>query len=226
MPWVGKTLMAREIAALVDAHWNDGILKATAVALAESRGSLGAYHDNLSPTGEIMSRDCGLFQINISASKVGTDEEAGLRTESLDPEVYKVVAAESTRRAYKLYANPWIRDGQKDIRKWQPWVAYTLGWAMFPEWWVWARPDLDHWAPTGRYLQLAIRGVANYKLLTLKLPAADCLLWAQGMANKYQVPGTLSYDPKKFIWWSSIPKKPLLPPSDGIGPRPVPNNGV
>lgn len=64
MPYAGKTLMARDVALIVDRHWNDGILKGTAVALAESRGSLGAWHDNLNDAGELISRDCGLFQIN------------------------------------------------------------------------------------------------------------------------------------------------------------------
>lgn len=218
--------MARDVALIVDRHWNDGILKGTAVALAESRGSLGAWHDNLNDAGELISRDCGLFQINIPASAVGTDVEASLRTESLDPEVYMAVAKANALRAYQLYQSPFYRDGIKTIRMWQPWVAYTTGWAMFPEWWVWAQPAMTYWAPTGRYLQLAIRGVANHKLLNLKQDSADCLDWAKSQADKYKVAGTLSYDPKKFVWWSVTPAKPTSPPADGIGPRPVKNNGV
>lgn len=218
--------MARDVAAYADKHWNDGILKATAVALAESHGSLGAWHDNVSDSGEILSRDCGLYQINIPAFFVGQPQELSLRTESKVLDEYSEVAKYNTLRAYQLYSSPFTRDGIKTIRKWQPWVAYTSGWAMFPEWWVWAQPNLDHWAPTGRYLQLAIRGVANYKLLHLKKSPEECLSWAKSQADKYQVTGTLSYDPKKFIWWSSIPPKPSLPPSDGVGPRPVKNNGV
>src|SRR5439155_25428913 len=98
--------------------------KAVAVALAESAGTLGAWHDNLDTDGSVVSRDCGLYQISIPADRIGTSVESSLRTESMDPAVYTPIWQRNTERAHELYTQPWVG---RPLRLWQPWVAYTTG---------------------------------------------------------------------------------------------------
>jgi len=57
----------------------DEMFMAVAVCLAESQGYDHAYNDNLDPsTGKVKSRDCGMMQINIPASSIGTNVENDL----------------------------------------------------------------------------------------------------------------------------------------------------
>src|SRR5690348_1133743 len=99
----GKTLMEREVAVLATlANSHDGKfpfenrkVEFVAVAGSESHLRLGSYNDNADKNREVVSRDCGLFQISIPASKIGTAVEAGLRTESKDPDVYMPIALEN-----------------------------------------------------------------------------------------------------------------------------------
>ncbi len=229
--YAGKTLMQREIVALVAPHWPNSKVKATATAIAESKGSLGAWHDNYDPDNNaFLSRDCGLFQINIQARYVGTQTEADLRTESMDAVEYKRVATNNVMAAYRLYTTPWIRDGKQDIRKWQPWVAYTSGWAMFPEAWVWHQEDgepVGPWVPTGRYLHQAIRAVANWHLLIAKdMDREEAVAEAKRLASYWNIKdGTILYSDRNAVYWK-YPTKPTAPPVDGVGPRPKSNNGV
>ena len=226
-PYAGKRLKPREVADRASHRWTGvNLVKATATFLGESGGSVGAWHDNEGADGKLLSRDCGLAQINIPASKVGTEYEAKLRTDSLDPAVYEPVIAENLRRARELYDTPWIRGGKKDKRRWQPWYAYTQGWATFPEWWIWARPALDSWKPTGRYIQKAVLGIANFRLLIAKAVTPErALEIAQGYADIFKIEGELGIRPSG-IAWVHIPAKPSAPPPDGIGPRPTPNDGT
>jgi hypothetical protein len=215
--------MQREVVTLVAPHWPNSKVKATATAIAESHCSLGAWHDNIDKAGDegrILSRDCGLAQISIDGGKIGSSLEASLRTESLDPAVYLPVAKANVRAAYKL----WER------RKWQPWVAYTSGWAMWPEAWAWHRVDGEPagpWVPSGRYLHQAIRAVANWHLLIAKdLGLTEALLEANRLANQYGITkGDLDYDERHAIYWH-YPPAPTEPPTGPPWGYPVPNNGL
>ena len=228
MPYAGKTLLPREIAELCAPYWGGaGLVKAVATCLGESHGSIGAWHDNLDDSGKIKSRDCGIFQVNIPARAVGTADEDNLRTESMDPMIWRPVAEGNVAEAHNLYNQPWTRNDKPAKREWQPWVAYTTGWATFPEWWVWARPTLDHWAATGRYVQQAIVGVANYHLLIAKdRNPEQAVFQASQFQKTFKVKGELGYDSDRgVVKWMSHPSKPAEPPADGIGPRPRPNDG-
>ena len=227
--YAGKTLMAREVVALIAPHWPNSKVKAVATSLAESKESLGAWHDNYDSDGNLSSRDCGLYQINIPARHIGTSTEDDLRTESMDADVYMRVAKNNVLAAYKLYTTAWMRDGKKDVRRWQPWVAYTSGWAMFPEAWVWHQEDgnpVGPWVPTGRYLHQAIRGVANWHLLIAKdMNSDEALAEAKRLADYWGIKdGALKYNDKSYVYWQ-YPAKPLNPPEDGVGKRPSTNDG-
>ena len=103
-------LQPREIAALAyKAGWRDAnqLLMAVAVAHAECGGYYLSYNDNLEDgSNKIVSRDVGLFQINMPAQYIGTPREKDL----LDP-------AHNIALAMGLY-----RD-----RGWQPWASYNSG---------------------------------------------------------------------------------------------------
>lgn len=233
--YAGKTILPREIAEENYNYWrNYELTKSVAVALGESGGSLGAWHDNYKSDGTTLSsRDCGLFQINIPASQVGSDVESDLRTESLDPMIYIPVKQANAYRAYEMYNRAWMRDGDQDIRRWQAWVAYTTGWATFPEFWVWRHvngvPE-GPWVATGRFIQRAIAAQMNLHLVIMKdWNETQALYYAKRYAKNFKV------NSKPFIKRPKsgpavvafeVPAKPVNPPADGVGPRPVPNNGV
>lgn len=230
-PYAGKVLMPREIAAETHRYWsNYELTKAIAVAMGESAGSLGAWHDNLAPDGwTLLSRDCGLFQINLPASQVGTQSEFSLRTEDISPAVWGPVLRNNVDHAYALYTTPWFRNDQLDMRRWQPWVAYTTGWATFPEFWVWHQDasgnPVGPWLRTGRYIQQAIVGQMNYHILILKdWDPVAALYYGRRYAYHFGVHAKLTitkYGTLAFI----APPMPTAPPLDGIGPRPIPNDG-
>lgn len=111
----GLQLDPRAVAAAAYAagpKWKDAdvLAMATMVSLAESLGYLRAYCDNFKDNADgtrtLLSRDCGIWQINILAKFVGTKTEEDL----YDP-------VKNARAAYALY----------DRRKWQPWVAFDTG---------------------------------------------------------------------------------------------------
>jgi hypothetical protein len=52
----------------------------------------------------------------------------------------------------------------------------------------------------------------------------QCLAYAKKHQARWKVQGELVISSGK-IAWGSFPKKPQEPPADGIGPRPVPNDG-
>jgi hypothetical protein len=138
----GKQLQPSEIAALCYKHgWRDkNLIIAVAVCLSESDGYIEAYNSNLDDEGNVLSKDIGLFQINIPASKVGSSYEKRL----FDPE-------NNLRAARDLF----------DRRGFQPWYGYTKGVATNPDWYYWSEKRLV-WAPSGRRIHKAIRGVANF----------------------------------------------------------------
>lgn len=84
----------------------DTLTRAVAIALAESQGYVNAYNDNLDTNGNVVSRDVGLWQINIPASEIGTQTEKNL-----------YVPANNLAAACQLYQQ----------RGFEPWVAYTTG---------------------------------------------------------------------------------------------------
>lgn len=232
--FLGKQLQPRDIAAALEAAWKRAkkpipditLCRLTADALGESKGYVGALNDNRNEAGDVWQRDCSFMQIGIAARYIGTAVEARLRTESKDPAVYEPVVAHVADAACNLFYSPWTRDGKPTIRAHQPWFADTLGWATWPEWWVWARPWLDHWAATGRYIQKAIAGVANHKLVNKHAASDSALRTAVALQEHFGVAGTLGIDKKRgIVVWTSSPRKPTTPPPDGVGPRPRPNDG-
>lgn len=86
--------------------------------LSESQGYTQAFNDNVVPmgetrkgldgktynSGEVWQRDCGVMQIGIAASSIGTPTEA---------------------RLYDLYVN--IQEARKlyEARGWQPWAGHA-----------------------------------------------------------------------------------------------------
>lgn len=227
VPLAGKQLMPREIASYGHPHWHgDNLVKMVATALGESLGYVGAWNDNLAGE-DTLSRDCGLMEISIPADLIGTDVEASLRTVSMVAGEWGPVVVANVQAAYRLWSNPGPNDGK---RRWQPWVAYTTGWATFPYWWTW-KHDMDHvpvgpWHQTGRYLQKAIVGVANYHLVIAKdRNEPQALALANLHAEHFGVEGTLGIQ-KGIVGWTKVPQKPSAPPEDGHGPRPVENQGA
>jgi hypothetical protein len=139
----GERITPRYIAQYCwDQGWRDkDLIIAVATCLSESQGYIEAVNDNVDKeTGQIKSRDCGLFQINIPKNQVGTIMEDRL----YEPE-YNVY------RAWKLY----------ESRGFQPWYGYTLGYATSPKWWTYSE-KYKEWRRTGRYIQRAVKGVANF----------------------------------------------------------------
>jgi len=152
MPGVleGEQLQPSELARLCHKYWRDiELVRAVAVCLAESQGYTRAKNTNENPPGKVLSKDLGIFQINVEPDE---NEER-----FYDP-VYNIY------RAYQLYRR----------RKWQPWAAFNSGIALDPAWWRWSDKKQD-WVKTGRYVQRAVRGVSNFyaSKLGLDIPLLD-----------------------------------------------------
>ncbi len=163
------------------------------------------------------SRDCGIMQINIPWREVGTAREEQLRTTSSDRDTYMRVALNNLRAAADLYRQAWT-GGRR--REWQPWVAYTTGWALYPEAWVWSRVTPGTWVATGRYLHKAIRGVANahWKLGNLSLAGAHAE--AERLAGIFGITrGDLLRDETRGVYWR-YPPKPTQPGTAADYPKP------
>jgi hypothetical protein len=107
----GTQHQPREIASLChDRGWRDlDLVTAVAVCLAESQGFDHAHCDNFDDAGTLLSRDHGLFQINVRAP-LDADAER----------LYELGA--NLDAAWQLYS----------ARGWQPWHAYTSGIALSP----------------------------------------------------------------------------------------------
>lgn len=227
--FLGKVLMAREICDFVAPHWPQAKVLAVACALGESNGYVGAYNINRDPsTDNETSRDCGLMQISVEAEDIAQMES--LMTESKDPPVYEPIVRYNVKRARQLYDAPMIRDGKQDKRRWQPWVAVTTGWAWFPHAWVWKHVDgepVGPWVPTGRFLLRAVRGVVNWRLLTRQdLSVENAVVEAERLARLHGITNvTWRYSTSKAVYYV-LPPIPTVPPPDGRGPRPVPNDGI
>lgn len=189
MPFEGPQLQPQDIAReLHKLGFRDfDLVEMTATILGESQGFQYAYHDNMDAHGKIKTRDVGLAQINIPARYIGTKKEQ---------ELYKV--GTNLRAARALFMT---RETLTKRRRFNPWYAFTTGWATFPEWWVFTKAEPRHWAPTGRYLHQAVVGVANF--------------YASELGIEY---------PRPFL---RVPPAPLIPSKrpPGDGPRPAMNHG-
>lgn len=108
---------------------------------------------------KVLSRDCGLGQINIPTRKIGTADEVRLYT------------VDTNLRAVKALFDARVTLTKR--RRFNPWYGYTLGWATFPGWWVWTKREPRHWAPTGRYLHQALVGVTNFYAFKLGVVYPD-----------------------------------------------------
>lgn len=106
---LGKQVQPR---ALCDLAYRAGIhdarelVRAVAVALSESQGYDRAFNDNLSESGDTLSRDVGIWEINIPASAIGTQ---------LEEDLY--VPSNNAQAMFILHKS----------RGWQPWAAYNSG---------------------------------------------------------------------------------------------------
>lgn len=236
MPLAGKQVMARDHAKKARVYWqNYELTKAIATALAESNLFLGAYHDNLDSDGNVLSRDCGIYEFNIPARDIGSDREFSLRTESHDPMEYEPVWDTSVALAKEYYDSRWNRDGKIDIRRWQAWAGYTSGWATFPYAWIWHQVDgepVGPWVPVGRYIFRAIAGQMNNLIVNEKIwTPENGLFYAKRYAEHFGIQDgsfpliVTDRLGNKIISWAYT-DTPLKRPADGIGPRPVPNDGV
>lgn len=227
----GHRFMARDWVSLIESDYPNRKVERVATDIAESQLYCGAFHENYDSAGNFVSLDCGDEQINIAAKYRGTSVESSLRTDSLDPAVYIPVAKNNISAGFQLFEQPWPRTNRKPaIREFQPWVAYTSGWAMFPEFWVWHQ-DINEvpvgpWVATGRYIHQAIRGVANWHLLIKQdMDSQQALYEALRLSDYWGVRGAdWHYDDKNYVYFH-VPPKPIDDPADGIGRRPVPNNG-
>lgn len=106
---IGPQWQPRDLCGLmVDAGWTagDDLFLGVAICLSESWGYQRAFNLNKDADGNVLSKDCGLWQINIPASKIGTEDEQLLFDD----------AAYNTERAKALF----------DARRWTPWYGYTL----------------------------------------------------------------------------------------------------
>ena len=147
----GPQLQPGDIAAAAYAvGWTDAVKlqECVQICMAESRGFLRAYNDNVVPegktirgldgrtytAGQVWQRDCGPMQIAIGAAFIGTDKEEELY--DLDMNL---------RRARVLF----------NERGWQPWAAYGSE--------IYLRDT---------YLKLAARGVGNFlaRLMLERVP--------------------------------------------------------
>src|SRR5262245_37499426 len=138
----GRQYQPKEIARLCYKYgWRDkNLIIAVATCLSESDGWDQAYNLNRDDEGNILSKDCGLFQISIPADKVGSQYESDL----FDAEKNVAMA----RRYF-------------EGREWRPWYGYVNGHALNPDWWRWS-DKYQEWRPGGRRIHKAIRGVANF----------------------------------------------------------------
>jgi hypothetical protein len=219
----GDHLQPRDLTELVDAEWPQNRIKTVATILSESQGYVGAFNFNYDDQGNVVSMDCGLMQVSVPQSQVGLP-----RTEQLlsDP-VYNIA------QGRLLYDQPMIRNGKQDKRRYQPWVGYRSGLATFPEFWVWHQVQgvpTGPWVPTGRYVQRAIAGVANWHQIIRKDKSKDeALAFAAAEAETFgvKVQPTLVHQKSTGLDLVTFvaPKAPSGAPADGVGPRPIPNDG-
>ena len=105
------------------------------------------------------------------------------------------------------------------VRQLQPWVAYTSGWALYPEAWAWSKVLPDTWVATGRYLHKAIRGVANYHYKAGHTSLQESLHVAEALADQYRITkGDVYLHPTEAVTWH-YPPRPSDPGSAADYPK-------
>lgn len=195
MPYGGDRLEPYEIAELLhNVGFRDlDLVEMVATVLGESGGYTAAYNDNRDNSGRVISRDVGLGQINIPRRHIGTRREKNLQN--------PIKNVKAIKRLFDT------RETLTKRRRFNPWYAFTKGWATFPHWWVFRSADVAkaqglprEWIRTGRYIHQAIVGVANF------------------YARKHGL------RPFPFVTLPEEPPKPTLRPLKD-GPRPKPNKG-
>lgn len=232
--FLGKSLMAREICDFANPHWPNQRIKATATALAESHGRVGAYNYNVDEWNNIISEDCGLFQINIPNPDMDHSLEDMLRTESKDPLIWTPVVKYNVKYAYSKWATKgtW-RDGKLDYNRWRPWVAYTSGWATYPRLYAWHhdadRNPVGPWVKSGRYLHNAIRGVANWHLLMAQdMNSVEALEFAKHQASYFGITEAecnWRYSTSNAVYYVAGPAPTEPPTADTNFGYPIKNDG-
>jgi len=144
---VKPRLSGEKIAKLCYDHgWKDPLELVTVVAivLSESAGFVHAHCDNLDDQGRVTSRDCGLFQINVPfAVPDDPPVKAEVRSGS------KVGRAAKWGSQFELEENFRAARSLYERRGFQPWHGFTGGIALGEGY-------------RGRYVQRAVRGVANF----------------------------------------------------------------
>jgi hypothetical protein len=201
-----------------------------------SKSAADRMHLTADAGGQVLSRDCGIYQFNIPANEIGSDAEFALRTESRVPSEYMPVFQTSVRKAWDYYNTSWRRGGKPDIRRWQAWAAYTSGWATYPRSWVWHHDEngngVGPWVQTGRYIFNAIAGQMNNLIVNEKLWSPET---AMQFGNKYATHFGITLSDGKLglgkdslgnmiLRWT-FPDAPKLPPI-GAADYPVPNDGT
>jgi hypothetical protein len=196
VPLAGKQIQPRDLAEMCDEReWHGLELVRMVATILSESQGYTRAYHDNVENGIIVSRDVGLGEVNIAARHIGTPVEEIL----YDPE-------ENLDACRRLYEQPW--NSPSGIRRFQPWAGFTSGWAMFPEWWIWNSKD-KQWVKPGRYLMRAARGVGNFNARYLGMDLSHINLdWDETGSSTMKEP-----------------KPPFNPPEDGIGPRPVPNDG-
>ena len=72
----------------------------------------------------------------------------------------------------------------------------------------------------------AIAGQMNYHVFILRDWTAEIALsYAHRYAEHFRVKDTLYINSQGLVTWH-MPAKPTSPPADGVGPRPIENDGI
>lgn len=150
----GARLGPRVVAKLAhDAGFRDDeLFTAVAVCGAESWLFTRAHNDNLDGSGFTLSRDVGLWEINIPASQIGTAAEESL----YDP-------VTNAARAFSLWK----------ARGWQPWAAFNSGVYLHDTYTLWAMLGVaNRFVERNHALQVALGYESAVKVPAVSIPTA------------------------------------------------------
>lgn len=154
----GKHLGPRAVAILAHTAGfrDDELFTAVQVCGAESWMFTRAYNDNIDDqTGQVVSRDVGLWEINIPASLIGSSAEEAL----YDPQT-------NANRAFTMWRN----------RGWQPWAAYTSGVYLHDTYTLWGLLGvMNRLGEINHTFQLAAGYSSKVKVPAVSIPTARTL---------------------------------------------------
>jgi len=130
---------------------DDNLFAAVAICGSESWMFTKAYNDNVDDaTGQVVSRDVGLWQINIPASRIGTSAEAAL----YDP-------ATNASAARDLFIS----------RGFQPWVGFTSNAYLHDTYTLWAYMGVaNRWAEIQNDLAVVAGMTPQVKVPAISIP--------------------------------------------------------